>query len=130
MARSCRVPPVSLLAPLAAPPTLQRCGWPGARDTQGAHGRGSTIGRELLAQLLPGTASAPPLLFKALSTQGKKHTKKNTQKKTEREITREMEVSSSESGTPAGAMHAGTFPGMLPAVFLGLSERLLASLLS
>lgn len=66
-------------------------------------------------QLLPGTASAPLLLFKASSTQGKE------KKKKEKEITRETEVSSSESGAHAGAMCAGAFHGMLPAGSLGLS---------
>lgn len=49
MAQGPKALPVSLLAPPAPPPTLQCCGWPGARDTQGAHGRGSAISGELLA---------------------------------------------------------------------------------
>lgn len=116
MARGPRALPASLLAPPAALPTLQCCGWPGARDTQGAHGRGSAISGELLASCCLAQRLLHCCYLKPQALREKKKKKKR-----EREITRETEVSSSESGAHAGAMCAGAFHGMLPAGSLGLS---------
>lgn len=116
MARDPRALPVSLLAPPAAPPTLQCCGWPGARDTQGAHGRGSAISGELLA-----SCCLAQRLLRCCYLKPRAFREKKKKKKREKEITKETEVSSSKSGAHAGAMCAGAFHGMLPAGSLGLS---------